>query len=147
MVFLLRVSLIKEQEEGNWQSENLLFLPKNIEKNAVVWVDAQDPTEPEWKELETYFGFGENSLQEVSQELLEEGFRSRIDAREEQVFCFLKFPNRKNFLAEAKMERLAILFCPKWIITLHTGYSELSSTVFKKNRYIWLSLALIHAIN
>jgi len=52
---LLKISLIKTQEAVNWQSENLLVLPRDIETKTILWVNAQDPTEPELKELQTFW--------------------------------------------------------------------------------------------
>jgi len=46
--------LLKPHEEGKWQSENLEALPEEISKDQVLWVDAQDPTDAEIKELKDY---------------------------------------------------------------------------------------------
>jgi magnesium transporter len=131
--------LLKEHEEGRWQSENLEVLPEEINKNEVLWVDAQDPNDSEMKELEDYFRIDEHNLQELTQE----GVRSRIDEHEDRVFCLLNFPHRESFISDGKMERLAMLVCSRWIITLHKGYSELTCAVYKKiatHGYFSLSL-------
>ena len=52
--YLLTITLLKEHEEGRWQSENLEVLPEEINKNHVLWVDAQDPIDTEMKELKDY---------------------------------------------------------------------------------------------
>jgi len=137
---LLTVTLLKEHEEGRWQSENLEVLPEEIGKNEVLWVDAQDPTDSEVKELENYFSIDEHNLQELTQE----GVRSRIDEHEDRMFCLLNFPHQKNFLSDGKMERLTMLVCSRWIITLHKGYSELTCAVYKKiSTHGYFSLSLV----
>ena len=131
--------MLKQHEEGRWQSENLEILPEEINKNAVLWVDAQDPTDSEMKELQEYFGLDEHNLQELN----EEGVRSRIDEHEDRVFCLLNFPHRENFVSDGKMERLAMLVCSRWLITIHKGYSDLTCAVYKKigtHGYFSLSL-------
>jgi magnesium transporter len=132
--------LLKEHEEGRWQSEKLEVLPEEINKNEVLWVDAQDPTESEMNELEAYFSIDERNLQELNQE----GVRSKIDEHEDRMFCLLNFPNRESFISEGKMERLAMLVCSRWIITLHKGYSELTCAVYKKiDAHGYFSLSLV----
>ena len=114
-------------------------LPEEINKNLVLWVDAQDPTESEMKELQDYFNLDEHNLQELN----EEGTRSRIDEHEDRVFCLLNFPHREGFISDGKMERLAMLVCSNWLITVHKGYSELTCSVYKKigtHGYFSLSL-------
>ena len=132
--------MLKENEEGRWQSENLEVLPGEINKNEVLWVDAQDPNNSEMKELEDYFSIDEHNLQELT----EEGVRSRIDEHEDRVFCLLNFPHRESFVSDGKMDRLAMLVCSRWIITLHKGHSELTCAVYNKiaaHGYFSLSLA------
>ena len=120
--------MLKENEEGRWQSENLGALPEEINKNQVLWVDVQDQTDSEMKEIEEYFSLDKHNLQELT----EEGERSRIDEHEERMFCLLNFPHREGFISDGKMERLAMLVCSRWIITVHKGYSELTCSVYKK---------------
>jgi magnesium transporter len=136
---LLTVTLLKQHEEGRWQSENLEVLPTEINKKEVLWVDAQDPTDSELNELKDYFSLDEHNLEELTQE----GARSRIDEHEDRVFCLLNFPNRESFVSEDKMEQLAMLVCSSWIITVHKGYSDLTCAVYKKigtHGYFSLSL-------
>lgn len=52
---MLTLTLLKEHEAGRWQSENLEALPEEINKNEVLWVDAQDPTDSEMKEARGLF--------------------------------------------------------------------------------------------
>jgi magnesium transporter len=137
---LLTVTLLRQHEEGRWQSENLEVLPEEINKNEVLWVDAQDPTDSEMKELTTYFSLDAHNIQELTIEAV----RSRIDEHEERVFCLLNFPNRESFVSEGKMERLATLVCENWILTLHKGYSDLTCAVYKKiGTHGYFSLSLV----
>ena len=139
-ILLLTVTLLKQHEEGRWQSENLEALPEEVSKDQVLWVDAQDPTEAEMNELKDYFSLDEHNLQELSPE----GERSRIDEHEDRVFCHLNFPHRDGFVSDGKMERLAMLVCSRWIITVHKGYSELTCSVYKKiGTHGYFSLSLI----
>ena len=139
-ILLLTVTLLKQHEEGRWQSENLEALPEEVSKDQVLWVDAQDPTEAEMNELKDYFSLDEHNLQELSPE----GERSRIDEHEDRVFCLLNFPLRDGFVSDGKMERLAMLVCSRWIITVHKGYSELTCSVYKKiGTHGYFSLSLI----
>ena len=137
---MLTITLLKQHEEGRWQSENLEALPEEISREQVLWVDAQDPTDAEMKKLEDYFSIDEHNLQELTQE----GGRSRIDEHEDRVFCLLNFPHRESFISDGKMERLAMLVCSRWIITLHKGYSELTCAVYKKiGTHGYFSLSLV----
>ena len=137
---MLTLTLLKEHEAGRWQSENLEALPEEINKNEVLWVDAQDPTDSEMKELKDYFSLDEHNLQELTQEEV----RSRIDEHEDRMFCLLNFPHRESFISDGKMERLAMLVCSRWIITLHKGYSELTCAVYKKiGTHGYFSLSLV----
>jgi magnesium transporter len=132
--------LLKQHEEGRWQSENLETLPDEISKDQVLWVDAQDPTQTEMKELQDYFSLDEHNLQE----LCEEGARSRIDEHEDRVFCLLNFPHREGFISEGKMEQLSMLVCSSWIITVHKGYSDLTCSIYKKiGTHGYFSLSLV----
>lgn len=115
-------------------------MPEEIGKAEVLWVDAQDPTDSEMKELEDYFAIDEHNVQELT----DEGVRSRIDEHEDRVFCLLNFPNRESFISDGKMERLAMLVCSRWIITLHKGYSDLTCAVYKKiGTHGYFSLSLV----
>ena len=137
---MLTITLLKEHEEGRWQSGNLEVLPEEINKHEVLWVDAQDPTDSEIKELEDYFSIDEHNLQELTQE----GVRSRIDEHEDRMFCLLNFPNRESFISEGKMESLAMLVCSRWILTVHKGYSDLTCAVYKKiGTHGYFSLSLV----
>ncbi len=136
---MLTITLLKEHAEGRWQSEDLESLPLEIKNNEVLWVDAQDSSEAEIKELREYFEIDEHNIQELT----EEGIRSRIDEHEDRVFCLLYYPRRASFVSDGKMERLAMLVCSRWIITVHKGYSDLTCAVFKKiaaHGYFSLSL-------
>jgi magnesium transporter len=91
------------------------------------------------KELEDYFSIDEHNLQELAQE----GVRSRIDEHEDRMFCLLNFPNRESFISDGKMDRLAMLVCTRWILTVHKGYSDLTCAVYKEissHGYFALSL-------
>ena len=115
-------------------------MPEEINKDQVLWIDAQDPSVAEMNELKDYFGLDDHNLQELK----EEGERSRIDEHEDQVFCLLNYPQSSGFISEGKMERLAMLVCSRWIITVHKGYSDLTCSVYKKiGTHGYFSLSLV----
>jgi magnesium transporter len=137
---LLTITLLKQHEEGRWQSENLEVLPEEVSKEQVLWVDAQDPTDSEMNELKEYFSLDEHNIQELA----EEGVRSRIDEHEDRVFCLLNFPHRDSFVSDGKMECLSMLVCSRWLITVHKGYSDLTCAVYKKiGTHGYFSLSLV----
>ena len=132
--------MLKQHEEGRWQSENLEVLPEEISKEQILWVDAQDPTNSEMNELKEYFALDEHDIQELA----EEGVRSRIDEHEDRVFCLLNFPHRDSFVSDGKIERLTMLVCTRWLITVHKGYSDLTCAVYKKiGTHGYFSLSLL----
>jgi magnesium transporter len=132
--------LLKQHEEGRWQSENLEFLPEEISKEQILWVDAQDPTNSEMQELKEYFSLDEHDIQELA----EEGVRSRIDEHGDRVSCLLNFPHRDSFVSDGKIESLMMLVCSRWLITVHKGYSDLTCAVYKKiGTHGYFSLSLL----
>ena len=136
---MLTITLLKEHAGGRWQSEELESLPSEIMDNEVLWVDAQDPNDVEIKGLTDYFEIDEHNTQELTQE---EG-RSRIDEYKDRMFCLLNFPSRTDFVADGGMQRLAMLVCTRWIVTVHRGHSELTCAVSEKiaaHGYFSLSL-------
>ena len=136
---MLTITILKEHAAGRWQSQNLEDLPPEINENEVLWVDAQDSDSDEIGKLKDYFDIDEHNIQELT----EEGTRSRIDEHEDRMFCILIFPHQEGYIADGRMDRLTMLVCSRWIITMHKGYSELTCAVFKKiatHGYFSLSL-------
>ena len=136
---MLTITLLKKHTEGRWQSEELDRLPSEISSDETLWIDAQDPTEVEIKELTEFFELDEQTIQELAKE----GARSRIDENEDRIFCSLLYP-KENFIAKGEMQSISMLVCSRWIITMHKGYSELTCNVFKKiATHGYFSLSLI----
>lgn len=136
---MLTITILKEHAAGRWQSQNLENLPTEINENEILWVDAQDSDSDEIRKLKEYFDIDEHNIQELT----EEGTRSRIDEHEDRMFCILNFPHQESYIADGRMDRLTMLVCSRWIITMHKGYSELTCAVFKKiatHGYFSLSL-------
>jgi len=115
-------------------------LPEEIGMTEILWVDAQDPTDIEMKLLEDYFDIDEHNLQELA----EEGAHSRIDEHQDRIFCLLNFPHRKSFVSGGNMERLTMLVCSKWLVTVHKGYSDLTCAVYEKiSTHGYFSLSVV----
>ncbi len=129
-----------EKNQGGWGSVGLDFLPDKVGDDSVLWIDAQDLSEKEVTTLREHFALDELNLEELN----EKGRRSRIEEYGEKASCFVSFPNRKGFVAEAKMDWLAFFVGKRWIVTVHNGYSDITCAVFKKistHGYFALSLS------
>ncbi len=122
------MTMLEKHEEGRWQSINLEYLPDKIQDDAVLWIDAEDLSEEETKTLKEHFALDELNLEELT----EEERRSKIDEHEDTVTCFVSFPKREDFVAEAKMNWLALFVGKRWIVTVHNGHSDITCAVFKK---------------
>ena len=76
--------------------------------------------------------------------LLKKGNVQELMNMKTACFAFLIFHIREGFISDAKMERLAMLVCSRWIITVHKGYSDLTCSVYKKiGTHGYFSLSLI----
>lgn len=116
-------------------------LPDKVSDEAVLWVDAQEPSEEETETLRDYFGLADKlQLQEVTRE----GQRSKIEELEDNISCLAIFPKQEGFVPDAKMDWLLVIVSKHWIITVHKGYSDITCAVYKKistHGYFALSLA------
>jgi magnesium transporter len=115
-------------------------LPDKISDDAVLWIDAQDPSDDEMKTLKEHFELDELNLEELTKE----GRRSKIEEHENRAYCFVSFPKQEGFVSEAKMDWLAFVVGNRWIITVHKGYSDITCAVYKKistHGYFALSLS------
>lgn len=132
--------MLRKHEEGQWRSSSLEILPDKISNDAILWIDAQDPSGDEMKTLREHFELDELNLDELTKE----GWRSKIEEHEERVHCFVSFPKQEGFVSEAKMDWLAFVVGKQWIITVHKGYSDITCAVYKKistHGYFALSLS------
>ena len=115
-------------------------LPEKIGEDAVLWVDAEDPSDDEINEIQKNFKLDELCIKELTTE----GQRSNIEEQENHITCILNFPKRDGFISDQKMESLALLVGKKWIVTVHKGYSDITCAVYKKistHGYFALSLS------
>lgn len=136
---MLTITELTKYESGQWHSDNLDSLPEKITEDAILWVDAEDPSEQEMTQLRDYFEINNFNLKELN----EEGLRSKIEEIEDRIFCFLSFPNRDDFVSEIKTKWIALMVCKKWMVSVHKGHSNITCEIYKKistHGYFALSL-------
>lgn len=133
--------MLSKHKEERWISSTLESLPDKVSEDAVLWVDAQDPSDEETETLKEYFELtDELNLEEVTKE----GQRSKIEEKGDRISCLTIFPKQNGFVPDAKMDWLLVIICKRWIITVHKGYSDITCAVYKKistHGYFALSLA------
>jgi magnesium transporter len=124
---LLTITQLRK-EEDEWHSDTLKALPDQISEYSILWVDAEDPSDAELKELQDYFVLGNLNMQEFE----EKGRRSKIEEVEDRISCFASFPSRDSFVSDAKPDWLALIVCKKWILSIHKGHSNITCEIYKK---------------
>ena len=137
---MLTITLLRKYESGRWRSDSLEGLPDKISEDAILWVDAEDPSEAEMEQLRTRFALENFSLSEFDQA----GSRSVIEEEGNQVFGFLKFPSSDVFIPEGKSKWIALAISDRWLISVHKGHSSITCEIYKKistHGYFALSLS------
>ena len=117
-----------ESEDAQWHSDNLEALPEAIGEDLILWVDAEDPSEAEMTQIKRRFGLDSLKMEELNRE----GRRSKIEEYGDRVSCFVRFPNRENFLASVKTEWLSIIAGKEWMVTVHKGHSNITCEIYRK---------------
>ncbi len=125
---MLTITLLRKIDGGHWHSDTLETLPDNIAEDAILWVDSEDPPKEEIGQLKSHFGIGNVNFDELS----EEGRRSRIEEIENQVFCYVSFPNRDHFISEVRSSWLALIAEKHWILSIHKGHSNITCEIYRK---------------
>ncbi len=136
---MLTITQLTKYESGQWHSDNLDYLPDKIMEDAIIWVDAEDPTEQEMNQLKNRFKIDNLNLKELDQE----GLRSKITEVEDRVSCFISFPSRDHYTTQIKTNWIALEISKKWMISIHKGYSDITCEIYKKistHGYFALSL-------
>ncbi len=125
---MLTITFLRKHDGGQWHSENLDNLPVNIPEDAILWVDAEDPSSEEISHLKTRFQVNNLSLEELG----EEGKRSKIEEIENLVCCFVSFPDRQHFVDAAKSTWLALFAEKRWMLSVHRGHSNITCEIYHK---------------
>lgn len=136
---MLTITQLRKFESGQWRSDSLDAMPSSIADGSILWVDAEDPSEAETKQLITYFQLESLDMQEFDQP----GLRSKIEEVENRVSSLVCFPSREQFMAEPKSKWIALTISDKWILSVHSGYSSITCEIYKKistHGYFALSL-------
>jgi len=136
---VLTITQLRKYEGGQWHSDNLETLPSKISGDAILWVDAEDPSQEELTRLRSYFALDNFNLQVTD----EAGLRSKIEEVEDQVSCLLSFPRRDQFVSEVKTSWIVLTLSNRWIVSVHKGHSDITCEIYKKistHGYFALSL-------
>ena len=136
---MLTITQLRKYEGGQWRSDNLETLPSKTSEGAILWVDAEDPSQEEIAKLRSYFALDDYNLQVTD----EAGTRSKIEEVEDQVFCLLSFPRRDQFVSEVKTDWIALTLSNMWVVSVHKGHSDITCEIYKKistHGYFALSL-------
>ncbi len=127
------------KSDGGWRTQDLAALPEEADEDALLWVDAENPTQLEIDQLKSHFGLKELDLQKLG----EEGRRSRIEEDSDCVSCFVSFPNREHFVSNIKTSWIAITAGKHWLISVHKDHSLVTCEIYRKisaHGYFALSL-------
>ena len=136
---MLTITQLRKYEGGQWRSDNLETLPSKTSEGAILWVDAENPSQEEIAKLRSYFALDDYNLQVTD----EAGIRSKIEEVEDQVFCLLSFPRRDQFVSEVKTDWIALTLSNRWVVSVHKGHSDITCEIYKKistHGYFALSL-------
>jgi len=137
---VLTITELRKYESGQWRSDHFETLPSKISEDAILWVDAEDPTQEEMAQLRSYFGLEDFNLEEFD----ESGMRSKIEEVEDRISCLVTYPNRDKFILEAKTAWIALMMSEKWMVSVHKGHSNVTCEIYKKistHGYFALSLS------
>ena len=137
---MLTVTQLRKFESGQWRSDSLEALPDKINEDAILWVDAENPSDAEMEQLRTRFALENFNLREIE----EAGLRSKIEEVEDRVSCFVSFPSREKFIPDAKSNWIALTVSDRWIISVHKEHSNITCEIYKKistHGYFALSLS------
>ena len=99
----------------------------------MLWVDAESPTEQEIATLKQRFDLDNYAIEDVVQK----NQRAKIEDYGKNVFAVIHIPDVKNHSSE--IIELFVFFQKDWIITIHSGDSELIHAVDSRVRARGLS--------
>ena len=125
---MLTLNKLMKSEKGHWHSESIDTLPETNDLDSILWVDAEDPTEQEVQQLKNYFKTNSLDLKELNLE----GRRSKIEEFEDNVSCFVRFPDLEQFVPQAKTNWLFITANKTALLSIHQGRSDITCEIYKK---------------
>jgi magnesium transporter len=124
---LITLTLLKSNAETT-PSDKLETYPDQVHEGEVLWIDAESPTKQEMKTLQDRFSLDSYSIEDVTQQ----NERPKIEDQGRYVFSVIHIPVVKG--EEGKIIELFIFFEKTWIITIHSGDSELIHEVDSRVR-------------
>lgn len=129
---LITLTLLKSRSESQ-PSTKLELYPDKIGQGEVLWIDAENPSEEELKELQQRFALDTYALEDV----MTQKQRPKIEDHGKYVFCVIHIPLLVG--QQGKMLELFVFFQNNWIVTIHSLDSELMRNVDSRVRARGLS--------
>jgi len=127
---LITLSLLKPDGGA---AEIVSTFPAEIGPGAVLWVDAESPTDRETADLKERFSLDEYAVEDV----VRRNQRPKMEDYGKNVFAVIHVPVVKGRASE--IVELFVFFQKNWIITIHASDSELIHSVDARVRARGLS--------
>lgn len=114
-------------------AETIGGFPEQVPQGDLLWVDAESPTEDELASLKQRFSLDSYAIEDV----IHKNQRAKIEDYGKSVFAVVHIPTVKDNRGE--IVELFIFFHKDWIITIHSGDSEVIHMVDSRVRARGLS--------
>ncbi len=114
-------------------SETVESFPSEVQDGELLWVDAENPTEQELSDLKRRFELDDYAVEDV----VHKNQRPKLEEYGKNVFAVIHVPTAKGHRNE--ILELFIFFQKNWLITIHSGESELIHDVDSRVRARGLS--------
>ncbi len=119
---LISITLLR-QDGGAVPAETIKEFPEQIRPGDLLWVDAEDPTEQEVSSLKERFELDSYAVEDV----IHKNQRAKIEEYAKNVFAVIHIPAVRD--RRIQILELFIFFQKNWIVTIHSGGSELIHAV------------------
>jgi magnesium transporter len=119
---------VLKHEGGGAPSEGIKSFPDQINRGELLWVDAESPTEEELASLKARFSLDSYAMEDV----VHKNQRAKIEDYGTNVFAVVHLPALKD--KKTRIVELFVFFQKDWIITIHSGDSELIHSVDSRVR-------------
>lgn len=116
-------------KSGSVPAKTLNSFPTAINQDELLWVDAEDPTEQELSSLKERFSLDSYAIEDVTAK----NQRAKIEDYGKNVFSVVHIPTLNDDKKDLIME-LFVFFEKNWIITIHSGQSEIIHSVDSRVR-------------